>query len=63
MYQMESFLFEGMDYTDDPAMGAKCHAYVEQVDLSRSRADRIQYYSEMATRGQGRELIAVCVKE
>ncbi len=64
MYPMERFVVGGIDYPANPQLGPALHADVRDFDrLTKSRAWRKGFYQRLALSGQGREIIAICVKE
>ena len=62
-YPMEYFVTAGLDYTDSPAIGDRCHTSVRMRDLRRTRASRIAFYRELAAVGQGRDQIVIARAE
>lgn len=63
LYPMERFLLRGDDYTRIDGMGEYCHSQVRHWDMLATREQRLRQYQDMASRGIGREIVIVAVKE
>jgi len=63
LYPVERFLIDGMDYTNNPVLGAKLYDSVTHNDLEMTRTLRLTHYQAMSRRGEGRELVVVAVRE
>jgi SAM-dependent methyltransferase len=53
-FPMELFLLMGLDYVDDPEVGATCHAYRVEAELSMPAEVRRQLFRSFAEAGIGR---------
>jgi len=60
---MELFLLMGLDYVADPELGATCHGYRVEAELSMPAELRRALFSSYAASGIGRNVRAVLGKE
>jgi hypothetical protein len=58
-FPMELFLLMGLNYVEDPEVGATCHAYRVQAELSLPADVRRELFRTFAAGGIGRNLRVV----
>ena len=61
--QMENYILDERDYTNDNAVGLACHAEVRAREMAQTRDERLAEARHLALQGRGRDRIVVCVKD
>ena len=58
--QIENFIIDGIgNYVDNPELGSKLHAEIEEREQKMGRNDRLERARMRARRGAGRDIVAV----